>query len=217
MFDFNLYSGLLLPAFLQGLLFAVLCYVRYWRERRLPDLFLAALLWLLAIRLAFWMLGFAGWYDRHNWQTTFMYYFPFNTFIWVGPCFYFYFLSLTNRDFRLRKAHWPHWVLPALLLLLYIVKLVVDFCHYPFPNTEDFQFGTHGPLAELDKENLVYVISYISLAYYLGLVYRSFRHYRDYLHQQVADSERPDTELAQRADLSRVGGTVGFPGFLYRR
>lgn len=190
MFDFNLYSGLLLPAFLQGLLFAVLCYLRYWRERRLPDLFLTALLWLLTIRITFWMLGFAGWYERHNWQTMFMYYFPFNTLIWVGPCFYFYFLSLTNRDFRLQKSHWPHWLLPGLLLLFYIFKFAFDFSHYPFPDTEDSQFGTHGPLAELDKENLVYVLAYGSLVYYLWQVFRSFKHYRDYLQQQVADSER---------------------------
>lgn len=190
MFDFNLYSGLLLPAFLQGLLFAVLCWFRYWRERRLSDLFLSALLCLLSIRIAFWMLGFAGWYDRRNWQTSFMYYFPFNTWIWVGPCFYFYFRSLTNRDFHLKKSHWPHCVLPGLLVSLYIAKFVFDFSHYPFPNTEDFQFGTHGRLAEFDKENLVYVFSYGSLIYYLWQVFRSFKHYRDYLHQQVADNKK---------------------------
>jgi AraC-like DNA-binding protein len=191
MFDFNGYSGLLLPAFLQGLLFAVLCFIRYGRERHLSDLFLTLLLLFLSIRVAFWMLGFAGWYDLHDGLTTFMYYFPFNTLIWVGPCFYFYFLSLTNRDFRLQKAHWPHAVLPFLLLLLYIGKFTVDFLAYrPFPATEDFQFGTHGPLAQLDKTDPVYAVAYISLAYYLALVYRSFRYYRDYLHQQVADSGR---------------------------
>ena len=190
MFDFNIYSGLLLPAVIQGLLFALLCCFRYYRERRLPDLFMAALLWLLTIRVAFWMLGFAGWYDRHNWQTFFMYYFPFNTLIWIGPCFYFYFLSLTNRDFLIRKIHWPHAILPALLLLLYVCKFAMDFSHYPFPVSEATQFGTQGPLAQLDKADLVYVLAYLSLAYYLWMVFDSFSNYRDYLTQQVADGER---------------------------
>jgi hypothetical protein len=113
----------------------------YGRERMLHNLFLGGLLLLLAIRLSFCMLSFAGWYDRHNGFTSFMFYFPFNTIAWIVHCLYFYFLSLTNRDFKLSKSHWPHFILPALLLLLYVTKFTIDFCFYrPFPLTEAYPF-----------------------------------------------------------------------------
>ncbi|MFD2937424.1 hypothetical protein [Spirosoma flavum] len=135
-FEFNLYSSLLLPAFIQGLLFTLLSLLRFSRQKRLYDLFLAGLLVVLSIRLSFWMLGFAGWYDRHNGFATFMFYFPFNTLAFIGPCLYFYFLSLTNRNFVLTKRHWPHLILPISLLLLGLTKFMIDFLYYyPFPLT----------------------------------------------------------------------------------
>jgi len=173
MFDFNTYSSLLLCPFLTGMIYSVLCFARYRKQGEMYMLFLGFLLLLLTVRLSFWMLGFAGWYDRHNALTTLMFYFPFNTLALIGPCLYFYFLSLTNRDFRLRRSDWPHFVVPLLLLLLYALKFGVDFLVYrPFPNNVDAQFGTRGPLAEWDKSLPVFIIAYLSLFYYFFIVLR---------------------------------------------
>jgi len=153
-------------------------------------LFLGFLLLLLTVRLSFWMLGFAGWYDRHNALTTLMFYFPFNTLALIGPCLYFYFLSLTNRDFRLRRSDWPHFVVPLLLLLLYALKFGVDFLVYrPFPNNVDAQFGTRGPLAEWDKSLPVFIIAYLSLFYYFFIILRSLKGYEQYLVAHFAETE----------------------------
>ncbi|MGF1923524.1 MAG: helix-turn-helix domain-containing protein [Bacteroidia bacterium] len=181
-FDFNAYSSLLLPAFVQGLAYAMLVLWRYKRDRDTHDLFLALILLLLTVRLSFWMLGFAGWYDSHDAFTVFMFYFPFNTVVFIGPCLYFYFISLTNSTFRFTKELWPHLLLPALVSLLYVGKFIIDFIfYYPFPSNEQAQFGSHGPFAQLDKTELVYLISYCSIGYYVVLVIRSFKNYNEYL------------------------------------
>ena len=213
-FEFNRYSSLLLPAFIQGLLFSVLSLVRFCRQKRLYDLFLAALLVVLSIRLSFWMLGFAGWYDRHNGFSTFMFYFPFNTLALIGPCLYFYFLSLTNRNFGLTKRHWPHLILPSALLLLELVKFLIDFLYYyPFPLTESYQYGTRGPLAEWDKTEGVYWLSYLSLLGYVGLSLHRFRHYRAYLLNNFADLEPIELTWLKRLLLFMVGVSLILFGF----
>lgn len=205
-FEFNRYSSLLLPAFIQGLLFTLLSLARFGRQKRLYDLFLAGLLGVLSIRLSFWMLGFAGWYDRHNGFATFMFYFPFNTLAFIGPCLYFYFLSLTNRNFVLTKRHWPHLILPISLLLLGLVKCLIDFLYYyPFPPTEPFQYGTRGPFAEWDKTAGVYWLSYGSLLGYVGMSLHRFKHYRTYLVNNFADLEPIELTWLQRLLHVMVG------------
>ena len=189
-FEFNFYSVLLLLPFVHGLLFSVLLFSRSITRQRSNDAFMALLLLLLSITVGFWMLGFAGWYDTHDAFTSFMFYFPFNLLLFVGPCIWFYFQSTVNAGFLLTRRHWPHAVLPALLLLLCVVKLVVDFtAEYPFPESEEFQYGTRGSWARLDKTLPVKFISYASVFYYLFLTLRSFSRYRIYLVNHFSETE----------------------------
>ena len=66
LFEFNLYSSLLLPLVVQGFVFSIILLFRGLRENRLADNLLSVLIFSLTIRVANWMLGFAGWYDSHN-------------------------------------------------------------------------------------------------------------------------------------------------------
>ncbi|MGZ3756603.1 MAG: helix-turn-helix domain-containing protein [Mucilaginibacter sp.] len=214
-FEFNSYSVLLLPAFVHGMLFAVLSVVRYSKERKLHDLMLGLLLLLLSIRICFWMLGFAGWYDRHDGYTTVMFYFPFNTISLIGPCLYFYFLSLTKADIKVTRAYWPHFVLPTAILLLCIVKFLADFLWFiPFPKTEPYQYGTRGPFAELDKTTIVYFLSYASVLYYLWLILRSFKKYEAYLVQNFSDLKDIQLKWLKRVIWGTVG-TILFMALFY--
>ncbi len=136
------------------------------------------------------MLGFAGWYNAHNAYTSFMFYFPFNLLIWVGPLLYFYFLSLTNSDFRLQRRHWPHAILPLLWTALIIGKAVWDFTqYYPFEIIESTQYGTKGPTAEWDKHPAVELAGYLSFAFYMVLTVRAFRSYQSYIRAQFSDQD----------------------------
>jgi len=189
-FDFNIYSSLLLPAFIQGVLFACLLLYRGWKEEKLSDKLLAVLLLFNAIKISFWMLGFAGWYDTHDGYTSFMFYFPFDNVIWMGPLLYFYFLSLTNAGFRFEKKHWKHVVLPLGWFLLIAIKFAVDYLfNRPFANVENTQYGTKGPLADLDKNDWSWFIAYASFFYYLFITIRSFLAYQHYIKENFSSTE----------------------------
>lgn len=189
-FDFNSYSALLLPAFIQGVLFSGLFFYRGWKEQILSDQLMGLLLLLNSFKVASWMLGFAGWYDSHDRYTTFMFYFPFNNIIWMGPLLYFYFLSLTNTDFKIERKHWKHFILPLFWLLLIALKLIIDYLFYsPFPVEEQSQFGTKGPFAELDKSDWAGLISYSLFFYYLLKTNHAYKKYQQYVKENFSAIE----------------------------
>ena len=149
--------------------------------------------WLLllnAVKIAYWMLGFAGWYDTHNAYTSFMFYFPFNNIFWMGPLLYFYFLSLTNTNFSFQKKHLKHFILPLLFFVLILVKFVIDFVvYYPFIVVTDMQYGTKGPFADLDKNDWLMWIAYLSFFYYLIITIKAYRNYQLYALQNFSGTE----------------------------
>ena len=180
-FEFNFYSALLLPAVIQGLLFASLLWIRGWQQA-LSDRILAILLLLNTVTVAFWMLGFAGWYDTHDWCTSFMFYFPFNNLPWIGPLLYFYFLSLTNSRFNWNKKLWKHLLLPLAWFAFIFVKFLLDmFLYYPFAVNESTQYGCRGSLAELDKSPIAIGIGFVSFFYYTYLTLKAFSAYKRYI------------------------------------
>ena len=189
-FNFNLFSGLLLPAFLHGIIFSVLLFVRGKRDERLSDIILGWLLLLLAIKLSFWMLGFAGWFDTHDGFSTFMFYFPFSNVLLIGPLLYFYFLSLTNADFKFTKAHLRHFILPAIYLFIVVLKCAVDFIfYYPFAETSQSHFATKGPWSDVLNDYIPELISYGSFIYYISLTIRSYKKYQTYVEQNFSTTE----------------------------
>jgi len=189
-FEFNLFSAVLLPFFVQALIIALLLFYRGRKEERLSDLLLGCLLLLNAFKIAYWMLGFAGWYDSHDGYSSFMFYFPFNNVIWMGPLLYFYFLSLSNTDFTFQKHHLKHFLLPAMFLLMILAKFLVDFgFNRPFPVLESTQYGTKGPWADLDKNIWTELISYASFFYYLYLTNTAFVKYQLYIKQNFSSTE----------------------------
>jgi AraC-like DNA-binding protein len=190
LFDFTFYSSLLLPPFIHSVLFTVLLVVRGTRESLKSDLLLAALLLINALTIANYMLGFAGWYDSHDGYTTFMFYFPFHNDVWIGPLLYFYFLSLTNTQFRFSKKDLRHFILPGLWMLMIFGKGLADYIfYYPFPNIPDFQYGTKGKWAQLDNYIVMRYIGYISFFYYLYLTLTAFKKYQLYVKENFSSTE----------------------------
>ncbi|MFM2361796.1 MAG: hypothetical protein RLZZ316_698 [Bacteroidota bacterium] len=188
-FQFNFYSSILLLPFAQGLLFAVLLFIRAYKQAQKSDTLLAWLLLLNAIKIAYWMLGFAGWYDSHDAYTTFMFYFPFENTLWMGPLLYFYFLSITNTQFRFNKSHTKHFIIPILGLLLVFIKTGLDFVwHHPFANTALSQFGTKGPYADIDRSWVFYAFSNAVFLYYLFITFSAFKKYQLYIQQNFSDT-----------------------------
>jgi AraC-like DNA-binding protein len=207
-FDFNFYSSLLLPAFFQGLLMTLILLTRGIREERLSDKLLALLILLCTVKVAFWMLGFAGWYDSHDAYSSFMFYFPFETTIWIGPTLYFYFLSLTDAEFEFSPKHLPHFILPLVSAGLTIAKLVVDFAFFaPFPIEEYNQYGTKGPWADILRSTPFQVISYLSFFYYLFLTRKLYNSYRNYIRENFSTTENIEFEWIRNI-LYAVGAAI---------
>ena len=182
-FGFNLYSGLLLPFFVQGLVVAAVLWGRRQREELAADGWLALLLLLFVGRLAQWMLGFGGWYDSHDGRTTFMFYWPFSNWLAVGPALYFYFRSLTNQEFRIRRRDVGHFgpVLAYLGWRVVVFGYDIGWWHGVQGQLLPYHFGTKGPLANW-AEQLPIGLAANALGYVLVLFYtvRSLREYRSY-------------------------------------
>lgn len=196
LFYFNQWSSLLLPFFIQGLVFTGLLLWRGFREERLPDKLLAVLILIFTLRVTNWMLGFANWYDAHDWHSTFMFYFPFNHWFLIGPLTYFYFRSLTNRDFHFKKQDIWHFV-PAMLdiiIMIYVFTNDVIINHWlrskPFP----YHYGTQGNLRMEGipvVDQIMIFGAIISLLIYFFITIKLYRRYRNYyINEYFSDTAR---------------------------
>ncbi|SHI87749.1 AraC-type DNA-binding protein [Hymenobacter daecheongensis DSM 21074] len=195
-FGFNVYSGLLLPFFVQGMVVSGVLWVRRRREEAAADGWLALLLLLFTMRLAQWMLGFGGWYDAHDARTTFMFYWPFSNWLAVGPALYFYFRSLTNQEFRLQRRQWLHfapalaWAIWLLLLFSYDIGWWHGVRGLPLPE----HFGTKGPLAAwADQQPIgfwVDTLGYLSVLTYAVRTLREYRAYARYLNDNFSATDQ---------------------------
>lgn len=196
LFEFGFYSSLLLPAVVQGLIYTGLLIFRGSREDRNADYLLGVLVFFYTLRVANWMLGFAGWYDSHDAYSTFMFYFPFSHMFAMGPLVYFYFLSLTNRDFTFRRKHIWHF-LPYCLWLLYHLTIFfhdVLIEYYIQGQPFAYHYGTKGNWAEytdehLDILNIVLELGvYTSLLYYFVLTFRLYKRYNGYVSRYFSNT-----------------------------
>ncbi|MFN7115544.1 MAG: helix-turn-helix domain-containing protein [Saprospiraceae bacterium] len=196
LFYFNQWSALLLPFFLQGILFTILLLQRGIREERLPDKILALLILIFTLRIANWMLGFANWYDAHDWHSTFMFYFPFTHWFLIGPLVYFYFRSLTNHNFHFQKKDFIHFIPAiidfALIVLVFILDVIISYWWRgePFP----YHFGTQGKwrMEGIPGVDAILTIgAVISLLFYFFITIKSYRQYRNYyINQHFSDPEK---------------------------
>ena len=154
--------------------------------------FLAGILLVSVMYIAQYMLGFAGWYDSHDWRSTFMFYFPFHMLVFLGPLLWFYFRSLTNGEFKLKRSHWLHFLPGALVLGIYLVCFLRDVVivywlgGHPFPQ----HFGTKGLWADYRQLYVWAVqVGVILSVVYIGMILREYRAYRKYLNDHFSATE----------------------------
>lgn len=198
-FSFNFYSVLLLIGFIQGIVYAILLLIRGFREDKLADKLLAALLMLVSFHIAQYMLGFAGWYNDadgggNGWYSTFMFYFPFHNILWVGPVFYFYFRSLTNDEFVFNKKDVWHFLPGAIYFSIILITFLVDigYTKWILQAELSHHYGTQGTWSDFRQNIIDTIFNYlniISFVIYLILTTRIYRQYRQYLNNNYSDTE----------------------------
>lgn len=194
LFQFGARSSLLLPFVVPGLVATLWLLGRALRRGALADALLALLIWLPTLTIAQWMLGYANWYDSHDWHSTFMFYVPWQLNLLLGPAYYLYFRSLTNQEFRLRPRAWWHFLPGLLKIALFVGAAAYDLLWWRGVRAQPLpaHFGTKGPAAVvLDSlsQPIAYLI-YIMLPLYGWWVLLDYRHYRRYLDDNFSDSER---------------------------
>ncbi len=194
LFEFNRYSSLLLPFFIQGVLFFFLLMMRGIREGKIHDRFLAGLIIIYAIRVSSWMLGFGGWYDSHDAYSTFMFYFPFDHWFFIGPFVYFYFRSLTNSQFKFKKRDFWHFV-PGIVMIIYnFILFFVDVILLHWWQGQEFplHFGTKGNLADGIEPigSILFTLSHLFILYYFIRTALEYQTYRQYIIQHFSKTDQ---------------------------
>lgn len=194
LFEFNLWSGLLLPTVVNGFLFAYLIWQRGRTEERISDYLLTGLLLVFTLRVTQWMLGFAHWYDSHDGYSTFMFYFPFNHWVSIGPLTYFLFQSLTNHHFRIQGKAWLHFLPEGILLAGYLVIFFADVVIFHLIRGQAFpaHYGTQGPWAQHITpilDHVLFIYLYASLPVYFFLTFRQYRSYQRYLRNNFSHTD----------------------------
>ena len=188
-FLFNGYSGLLLIGVVQASVYAGMLLGRAYRRRQSYDAVAASILLVAVLYVSQWMLGFAGWYDGHDWRTTLMFYVPWDNLLLLGPLIWFYLLSVTNRDFKFRRKHLWHGLPWALSVLPLCLAVLVDFLPLIPGDGQgwtDF-YGTRGPVRAGQRivspalASGLGALLYVHLAGYLVATVVRYRQYRQYL------------------------------------
>jgi AraC-like DNA-binding protein len=164
-FEFNAYSTPLLFGFVQGWLYAVLFWVRGWRQGRLSDLVFGCLSFALSFEIWEYMLGFAG--NGILWEA--LNFFPRNFGLLVPPLAYFYLKSQVNADFRFSRRDLLH-ALPFALYVSYHVLVFVQGPDFVKAWNQNIHFGY----------GIEYVETGLSIAVQAFYFYHAYRLYVDY-------------------------------------
>lgn len=173
-FNFNEKSGLLLIFFFHGIVFAAVLFRRWLIHQNESNKWLSLLLFLCALYLCPYMLGYAGWYSpRVKITSEILFFVPFMQVLIIGPVIYFYVQNLLNVNFKFQKKDWIHFI-PGFLylgysLIIFIVdKLVLD----------EFYFYADG--RDKDLKTWYQLLGFLSIGFYLIL---SLQHYLSYKKQ----------------------------------
>lgn len=164
-FSYNEKSSVLLVFFFNAMVFSYLLLKRGLDENQKHSLWLAAFILLGSWYICPFMLGYAGWYSEDGYR-EFMFFVPFQQLFLIGPVFFFYIKTLLNKDFKLNRRDFIHF-LPAIIYMVYsIIVFVGDMLIF-----DAFYFYADGEDKDLDF--WYQMTGLLSMLYYLinGLVY----------------------------------------------
>lgn len=183
LFEFNLYSTLLLIFFVHILVYSGMLMWRGIRQGFLADRLLSCFLFLAAFAVAPWMLGFAGWYDEPTgFYKEILFYAPFVHGLYFGPLLFLYVQSLTNFGFSIKGQRWLHFLPGTLYLIWTLIVVVTDklIAHdYLLMN------GRTDP----DFDSWYQWLSMISVVYYLNQTIRYYKQYKQFSYLEFSFAE----------------------------
>lgn len=177
-FDFNQKSSVLLIFFFNAIVFSFLLLKKGFKENRKDSNWLGLFVLLCGLYICPFMLGYAGWYSIKSYR-EFLFFIPFQQLFLIGPIIFFYTQSLLNKDFKLLKIHYIHF-LPATLYLLYsLIVFVADKWIF-----SEFYFYSDG--RDKDLAFWYQMTGLVSMLFYLILSYKFYRNYRKLIVNEVS-------------------------------
>ncbi|WP_256259800.1 helix-turn-helix domain-containing protein [Winogradskyella luteola] len=181
--SFNQWSLTLLILVLQGLIFVILLFVRYFKERNISDLFLGLILLLTCYSQICYTVGFMGWYD--TFRTTKINYFLINIAYALAPLIYLYVKSITQSNFRFKRKYWWFFA-PACLFVLYRFGIYTYDALQP-----GFNENQNGILKiKLDEAYVQNISAFVETPFmllFLAFTFQLFHNYRKKIKQYFSN------------------------------
>jgi len=174
---FNPRSIILFICILQGAIFAALLLLRYFKQKKSADFWLAALLLLLCSSLITPFIGFANVYDRNQWLT----YFPFGITYGYSVCIWFYVLTLTNAKRKFERKDRLLFV-PSVIYLIFRLML--------FAQNLEFKDWFNEKYYQPFVSPFVFITEFGWNAAFLCFSIRHYRKYRAWLNENFSDTEK---------------------------
>lgn len=178
LFQFNIYSSLLLVFFVHITVYAIMLWRRGIKQESTADKFMGSFLLLAALYVIPWMEGFAGWYDNQPYRDI-LFYTPFILGLFIGPVLFLYVKAITNFNYALTKRDILHFVPGVLYIIWCIVVVVVDKAvvkEYYLMNGE----------ADPDFDTWYQWMQKISIIIYLVASIRYYRKYKQYVYLETS-------------------------------
>ena len=173
---FNPRSIICFVAILQGLIFAGLLLLRFFRNRQKADLWLAILLFVLCSALITPFIGFANVYDLNQWLT----YFPFSIAYSYGVLVWFYTINLTDSKRRFEPKD-------LLFFVPTIIYLAIRFTFFAQSlEWKDWFDDTYGKA----WNTFVFVTEFFWNVAFLYFSIKHYLKYRAWLNENYSDTEK---------------------------
>lgn len=181
LFSFSFYSSFLLIFFIHLLVYAGLFMLKYIRSSQKASLWMSLFLFLSALYITPWMVGFAGWYDTQPYR-DFLFYFPFQHLLLLGPVLFFYTQSLLNPSLKMSFRQGIHFV-PAIIYLIYCVWMVI----YDKMIAHDYIYLASGE--DPDFAPWYQILGFSSMTLYLVAGFLYVRRYQRSVSQVLSNME----------------------------
>ena len=170
-------SSILFICILQGAIFAVLLFFRYFKRKKSSDFWLATLLILLCLSLVTPFIGFANVYDLNQWLT----YFPFSIAYSYGICIWFYVVYLTNSKRKFASKDLLFFV-PTAIYLIFRFTLFAQNLEFKDWFDENYYVPLVAPI--------IFVTELVWNVAFLFLSIKHYKKYRAWLDEHFSDTEK---------------------------
>ncbi len=172
LFEFGLYSSLLLIFFFHILVYCILFFNRSRKQDNYADKLIGWFLLISALLIVPFMVGFAGWYDNQPYRDI-LFFVPFVHSLAIGPLLFFYTKALSNYHFRIKGWNYLHLAPAVLYFVINSVKSLADvFIFKTYHLTNEFE--------DPDFASWYSNLSLISILIYLILSIRYYRQYKEF-------------------------------------